>query len=350
MDPRIEQLQLHTRRHFLRQCQVGVGTLALSRPCWPRSRRPPRAAIDNPLAPKQPHFAAKAKRVIYLHLTGSPPHLDLYDYKPAAGQADRPAVPRRVHQGQAVRLHLGRAQAAGHAAQVRPVWPGGRLAFRRAAKPANRGRRPVRDQVDDHRPVQPRAGRTVGADRLGPIGPALDGLLGDVRPGLGERKSARLRGADFQRRAAQRRQEFVRRRFSAVGLSGRAMPLEGRSGAVCLGPGRHGPPGAPRDARCPARSERDAGQGTGPSRNADPHRPVRAGLPHADGCAGSHGHHPRVERNARLRTAPSPAAPALPTIACSPGGWSSKACGSCNFSTGAGTSTAPDPAKASRTA
>jgi Protein of unknown function (DUF1501) len=39
-------------------------------------------SIVNPLAPKKPHFAAKAKRVIYLHLTGSPPHLDLYDYKP----------------------------------------------------------------------------------------------------------------------------------------------------------------------------------------------------------------------------------------------------------------------------
>ncbi len=37
---------------------------------------------DAPLAPKKPHFEPKAKRVIYLHLTGSPPHLDLYDYKP----------------------------------------------------------------------------------------------------------------------------------------------------------------------------------------------------------------------------------------------------------------------------
>ncbi len=40
------------------------------------------AAALNPLAPHQPHFAPKAKRVVYLHLTGSPPHLDLFDYKP----------------------------------------------------------------------------------------------------------------------------------------------------------------------------------------------------------------------------------------------------------------------------
>ena len=39
-------------------------------------------ASVNPLAPKPPHFSPKAKRVIYLHMTGSPPHLDLFDYKP----------------------------------------------------------------------------------------------------------------------------------------------------------------------------------------------------------------------------------------------------------------------------
>ena len=35
-----------------------------------------------PLARREPHFAPRAKRVIYLHLTGSPPNLDLYDHKP----------------------------------------------------------------------------------------------------------------------------------------------------------------------------------------------------------------------------------------------------------------------------
>jgi hypothetical protein len=81
MDPRIEQLQLHTRRHFLKQCQVGVGSLALAGLLAHESPGATQEVV-NPLAPKQPHFAPKAKRVIYLHLTGSPPHLDLYDYKP----------------------------------------------------------------------------------------------------------------------------------------------------------------------------------------------------------------------------------------------------------------------------
>jgi len=40
-------------------------------------------ATLNPLAPRNPHYAPKAKRVIYLHMSGGPPHLDLFDYKPA---------------------------------------------------------------------------------------------------------------------------------------------------------------------------------------------------------------------------------------------------------------------------
>jgi hypothetical protein len=36
----------------------------------------------NPLAPHKPHFPAKVKRVVYLHMSGGPPHLDIFDYKP----------------------------------------------------------------------------------------------------------------------------------------------------------------------------------------------------------------------------------------------------------------------------
>jgi hypothetical protein len=37
---------------------------------------------DNPLSPRQPHFAAKAKRIIYLEMAGAPPQQELFDYKP----------------------------------------------------------------------------------------------------------------------------------------------------------------------------------------------------------------------------------------------------------------------------
>ena len=41
-----------------------------------------------PMAPRPPHFAARAKRVIYLHMAGSPSQLDLFDHKPLLNRLD----------------------------------------------------------------------------------------------------------------------------------------------------------------------------------------------------------------------------------------------------------------------
>jgi hypothetical protein len=70
-------LQHQTRRYFLGVGSLGLGGAALSALLGDAT-----AAPKNPLAPKKPHFPAKAKRVIYLHMSGAPPHLDLFDYKP----------------------------------------------------------------------------------------------------------------------------------------------------------------------------------------------------------------------------------------------------------------------------
>lgn len=73
-----------TRRHFFRNCQLGLGGIALN--AMLQDVAHPTAATTssnaNPLTPREPHFAARAKRVIYLHMAGSPPHLDMLDYKP----------------------------------------------------------------------------------------------------------------------------------------------------------------------------------------------------------------------------------------------------------------------------
>ncbi|MGE0606035.1 MAG: DUF1501 domain-containing protein, partial [Pirellulales bacterium] len=82
MHPIIEQLQLSTRRQFLKNGQLGIGALALSSLLGGGKASAASSEVSNPLAPKAPPLPAKAKRVVYLHLTGSPPHLDLYDYKP----------------------------------------------------------------------------------------------------------------------------------------------------------------------------------------------------------------------------------------------------------------------------
>ena len=71
-----------TRRHFLSTSGIGLGAMALSS----LSGSPARASIGidpiQPMALRPPHHEPKARRVIYLHLTGSPPNLDIYDYKP----------------------------------------------------------------------------------------------------------------------------------------------------------------------------------------------------------------------------------------------------------------------------
>ncbi|MCI0464207.1 MAG: DUF1501 domain-containing protein [Gemmataceae bacterium] len=80
MNPHMERALNITRRHFLRDCQVGLGALALGTLLGERASA--NSPADNPLTPRQPHFRARAKRVIYLHMAGSPPHLDMFDYKP----------------------------------------------------------------------------------------------------------------------------------------------------------------------------------------------------------------------------------------------------------------------------
>ena len=73
-------IQFQTRRHFLKQCTTGLGAMAMGSMMGCGSSNS--SLITNPLAPKLPHFAGKAKAVIYIHMAGSPSQLELFDYKP----------------------------------------------------------------------------------------------------------------------------------------------------------------------------------------------------------------------------------------------------------------------------
>ena len=64
-----------SRRALLRQTACGFGSLGLTSLLSA-------AAGANPLAPKKPHFAPKAKRVIFLFMHGGPSSIDTFDYKP----------------------------------------------------------------------------------------------------------------------------------------------------------------------------------------------------------------------------------------------------------------------------
>ena len=68
-----------TRRHFFRDCGVGVGAMALAS----LAGRPASAApAADPLAPRPPHFDPKAKAVIFLFMAGGPSQFELFEPKP----------------------------------------------------------------------------------------------------------------------------------------------------------------------------------------------------------------------------------------------------------------------------
>src|SRR5207247_3171884 len=71
-------------RQFLKHCQTGLGAMVLASLMGDRAHAntPVAHAPGSPLTPKPPHFAPKAKRVIYLHMSGAPPQHELFDYKP----------------------------------------------------------------------------------------------------------------------------------------------------------------------------------------------------------------------------------------------------------------------------
>ncbi|HWD18667.1 MAG TPA: DUF1501 domain-containing protein [Verrucomicrobiae bacterium] len=94
---------LKTRRQFLGKCGLSLGAIALA-----SLMRADAAlggvvsspgAVINPMLPKLPHFAPKAKSVIFLFMVGGPSHLDMFDYKPALNQRQGEPVPESLVKG-----------------------------------------------------------------------------------------------------------------------------------------------------------------------------------------------------------------------------------------------------------
>src|SRR5262245_52593009 len=78
---------LVTRRWFFEQCGVGLGAAALGL-LFRQSGLAAPGTLNNPLAPRDPPFKPKAKRVIYLFMAGAPSHLELFDNKPELAKWD----------------------------------------------------------------------------------------------------------------------------------------------------------------------------------------------------------------------------------------------------------------------
>lgn len=91
-----EQLRLATRRHFLKQCGIGLGSLALGALLSRCGQTIPVPAPETLLAP---HFPPKAKSVIYLHMAGAPSQLELFDFKPELAKLDGQDCPPSLLEG-----------------------------------------------------------------------------------------------------------------------------------------------------------------------------------------------------------------------------------------------------------
>jgi len=83
------------RRWFLGQCGLGLGSVALGH----LFREQGGAVGTNPLAPREPHHAPKAKNVIYLFMGGGPSHLEMFDNKPKLAQFDGTLPPPELLEG-----------------------------------------------------------------------------------------------------------------------------------------------------------------------------------------------------------------------------------------------------------
>lgn len=102
MNPSQQRLLEITRRHFFRQCGVGVGKIALASLLTNTLAKAAASSspLPAPLAPKAPHYRPRAKQVIHLFMAGAPSQLDLFDYKPKLAELEGKPLPPSVIGGQ----------------------------------------------------------------------------------------------------------------------------------------------------------------------------------------------------------------------------------------------------------
>lgn len=100
----LSRTQQQTRRHFLGNCSLGLGALAMGQLAGTAqgtalASTAQTSGSDNPLAARRAMIPPRAKNVIYLHMAGSPPQHELFDYKPELARLDRQECPQELIEG-----------------------------------------------------------------------------------------------------------------------------------------------------------------------------------------------------------------------------------------------------------
>ncbi len=204
-----------TRRHFFRDCGVGVGSIALSALLARESQGAdvPHAPRKDPLAPKKPHFTPKAKAVIYLFMAGAPSQLELFEPKPKLNELNGQKVPESFTQGKRFAFIKGDAKLLGSARKFSKVGKCGMelselLPFHREIADEVCWLRGMKTDVFNHGPAKcfintgsPQFGRpSMGAWATYGLGSECDSLPGFVvlQSGpRGPRGGASLYGSGF---------------------------------------------------------------------------------------------------------------------------------------------------------
>jgi hypothetical protein len=99
MNPLLEIARGQTRRQFLRNCQTGIGAIALAQYLSGNGHAKAEPS-NNPMAPRVPPQMARVRSVIYLHMSGAPPQHDLFDYKPKLNELHLKPCPESLLSGQ----------------------------------------------------------------------------------------------------------------------------------------------------------------------------------------------------------------------------------------------------------
>ena len=241
MHPFHERL-LRSRRDFLTSTASGVGLVALASLLREQGLLADEAVAVNPLAPKPPHFAAKAKNCICIYLEGAPSQLDLFDPKPELNKLNGQKLPDSMTEK--VRFAFIQKESARLLGSPRTFKKYGQCGMDLSDFLPHLGEcvddialiRSMHTEAFNHHPGQLMMNTGVATFGRPSMGSWLTYGLGSE-----SKEPAGLRRADGRPRRQRRRFQLVER-FSAHHLPGRPLPQPGRSGA------------GPRQPRRPQRS------------------------------------------------------------------------------------------------
>jgi len=104
--------QYNTRRHFLKKCMSGMGAFTLGS-MFGTGNLLAQNLMHNTPRNGTPHFAPRAKHVIYLHMAGAPSQFELFDYKPELLKMDGQSCPPSLLEGKRFAFIRGVPQMLG---------------------------------------------------------------------------------------------------------------------------------------------------------------------------------------------------------------------------------------------